>query len=282
MSQLLLSLILVCVLSLPVLLYAANSVPLSLMLAKEFHQGADLSLYSVSEKFDGVRAVWHEGQLLTRSGRVILAPEWFTSALPNADIEGELWAGYGRFDEVSALIRQRSPRYSLWNGIEFKVFDVANTTMVYSERMAWLESVINTQQTPWLSVVERRQITEQTALDAYMAGVVDAGGEGLMLNLNNALYMPSRTAAILKYKPTWDAEAQIVGYVPGQGKFQGQMGSLKVRMADGREFKIGTGFTDRQRENPPPLYAWVTFAYSGLTSSGKPRFARFVRMYEPL
>jgi ATP-dependent DNA ligase len=58
----------------------------------------DLSRYWVSEKYDGVRACWDGSQLLSRAGNVIHAPAWFTARLPTTPLDGELWAGRGRFE----------------------------------------------------------------------------------------------------------------------------------------------------------------------------------------
>jgi DNA ligase 1 len=57
---------------------------------------------------------------------------------------------------------------------------------------------------------------------------------------------------------------------------------LLVEMPDGMRFRIGTGFTDEQRRNPPPVGSLVTFRYQGTTSNGKPRFARFMRVRDEL
>jgi ATP-dependent DNA ligase len=58
----------------------------------------DLSRYWVSEKYDGVRACWDGSQLLSRAGNVIHAPAWFTARWPTTPLDGELWAGRGRFE----------------------------------------------------------------------------------------------------------------------------------------------------------------------------------------
>ncbi|TNC91224.1 MAG: hypothetical protein CSH36_10785 [Thalassolituus sp.] len=69
-----------------------------------------------------------------------------------------------------------------------------------------------------------------------------------------------------------------MGYEPGKGRLEGLMGALRVRLADGREFLLGSGFTDAQRRNPPSPGERVRFTYRGLTSSGLPRFASFDRV----
>jgi len=56
------------------------------------------------------------------------------------------------------------------------------------------------------------------------------------------------------------------------------MGSIDVVTPDGRQFAIGSGFTDAERADPPPIGSWVTYRYNGYTSTGLPRFARFMRM----
>jgi DNA ligase-1 len=38
-------------------------------------------------------------------------------------------------------------------------------------------------------------------------------------------------------------------------------GAIQVREKDGTEFKIGSGFTDKDRLNPPKIGSVVTFKY---------------------
>jgi DNA ligase-1 len=56
------------------------------------------------------------------------------------------------------------------------------------------------------------------------------------------------------------------------------LGALRVRTADGREFSLGTGFTDAQRRDPPALGTTVTYRYRDVTRNGLPRFASFLRV----
>jgi len=77
-----------------------------------------------------------------------------------------------------------------------------------------------------------------------------------------------------------DAEAVVVGHEPGTGRFAGQLGALQVQTPEGLRFKLGTGFSEAQRRDPPPVGATVTYRYRDLTPSGKPRFASFLRVAE--
>jgi DNA ligase-1 len=83
---------------------------------------------------------------------------------------------------------------------------------------------------------------------------------------------------LLKVKLYRDAEARVVGHLPGKGKYEGMLGALVVERPDGLRFRLGTGFTDAQRRNPPPLGGWVTYRFNGFTKNGVPRFARFLRI----
>ena len=71
-----------------------------------------------------------------------------------------------------------------------------------------------------------------------------------------------------------------MGHEPGKGRYAGVMGALELETPEGLRFRLGTGFSDAQRRDPPPLGSWVTYRYRELTPAGKPRFASFVRVAE--
>ena len=66
----------------------------------------------------------------------------------------------------------------------------------------------------------------------------------------------------------------------GKGKFKGMLGSISCKNQRG-EFKIGSGFKDKDRKNPPPIGSIITYKYRGLTAKGLPRFATYWRPYQP-
>jgi len=79
-------------------------------------------------------------------------------------------------------------------------------------------------------------------------------------------------------KPWLDGEAVVIGHLPGKGRNTGVLGALRLRIPEGREFSLGTGFSDAQRRNPSPVGATVTYRYSDLTKKGLPKFASFMRI----
>jgi DNA ligase-1 len=70
----------------------------------------------------------------------------------------------------------------------------------------------------------------------------------------------------------------VLAHQPGKGKFKGMLGALAVQLPDGTEFSVGTGFSDAQRLNPPPVGSTITFRYQELSDGGVPRFPSFARV----
>ena len=258
--------------------------PPGLMLAKVYHAGVDLSDYWVSEKYDGLRGFWDGKQLFTRGGEKVNAPAWFTAGWPAVPLDGELWAGRGQFAKALSTVRQQQPDEAAWRTMRFMVFDVPAHGGPFSQRITALQAVVAQIQQPWVVAVAQTPATTHAALMVEMRRVVKAGGEGLVLHRGASLYTAARNDDLLKVKPFEDAEARIVGYQAGRGKYAGLLGALLVETvasgnaaAPGLRFKIGTGLSDAQRRNPPPVGSVVTYRYRGLTDAGVPRFASLVR-----
>lgn len=110
--------------------------------------------------------------------------------------------------------------------------------------------------------------------------VEKTGGEGLMLREPGSDYVGGRSFSLLKVKTFLDAEARVIAHLPGSGKHRGRLGALEVELPDGTRFKVGTGLSDAQREQPPPVGSTITFRYQELTRAGVPRFPSFLRLHE--
>jgi DNA ligase-1 len=99
-----------------------------------------------------------------------------------------------------------------------------------------------------------------------------------MLREPGSRYEAGRSSTLLKVKRFLDAEARVVEHLPGAGRHKGRLGALGVVLPDGTLFSVGTGFSDAQRENPPPVGSLITFRYQELSDGGVPRFPSFVRV----
>ena len=101
-----------------------------------------------------------------------------------------------------------------------------------------------------------------------------------MLHRASAFVSTGRSDDLLKFKPSLDTEAEVVGHRPGKGKYTGQLGALEVQTPEGRRFLLGSGLSDALRRDPPPLGSVVTYRYRDLTRTGLPRFASFLRVHQ--
>ena len=252
----------------------------ALMLAEVYRKGMSLADYWVSEKYDGVRTYWDGRQLYTRGGERIAAPAWFTAPLPKQPLDGELWAGRGRFAQSVSTVRSQTPNDAAWREMKFMVFDLPAQGGDFNARLAVLRRLLPITEAPWVIGVPQERATTHEALQALLDKTVKMGGEGLMLHRGASLYRAERSNDLLKVKPYEDADARVVGHIGGKGRHSARLGALLVEMPDGKRFKLGGGLTDAQREQPPAIGAWVTYRYNGLNPSGLPRFARFMRVRE--
>ncbi|GGA81569.1 ATP-dependent DNA ligase [Neiella marina] len=260
----------------PALLAGQHPQP-PLMLASEYQEHIQLGNYLVSEKFDGIRAFWDGQHLLTRSGNLINAPDWFTQGFPKIPLDGELWFGYGQFSQLTALLNSATTQQAQWRNVLFMVFDLPTIRAPFDMRYGQLGNLLEQLDHPQLQRVEQQTLSTDNDVRHALAKVLQRGGEGLMFRHRNSLYEPKRSMQLLKLKPWQDAEAEVIGHRPGQGKYSGQLGALVVRAASGQIFKIGTGFSDQERRQPPSVGTTITYRYSGFTNSGKPRFASYMR-----
>ncbi|WP_238944922.1 DNA ligase [Vandammella animalimorsus] len=263
--------------------------PAQMMLAQEY-RGQAVAGWLMSEKLDGVRAFWDGRQLIGRSGKAFTAPAWFTQGFPPFALDGELFAGRGRFELAAAAVHSSDPQ--AWQPLHYAVFDVPNAAGGLLQRLQVLRDYLAQSSATAtaaaatgaagagpgrIRIVEQRPVADAAAAQAFLREVEAGGGEGVMLRHPHAAYPRGRSELLLKMKSAHDAECVVVAHHPGRGRLQGLLGSLSCENAQGR-FRIGSGFSDRERSAPPPIGSTITYRYRGLTAKGLPRFATFVRI----
>ncbi|HYT57603.1 MAG TPA: DNA ligase [Verrucomicrobiae bacterium] len=258
----------------------SGAVPLPLLLASDVGPKVDPAKYLVSEKYDGVRAIWDGKVLRFRSGRAVDAPAWFISKLPAQLLDGELWLGRGRFEALSGMVRKAEPQDEEWRRIKYMIFELPEAPGTFAERARRIKEIVAQTRWPQLVAVDQFRVADRAALKRKLDEVVRGGGEGLMLHLADAAYVTGRSDVLLKHKPLQDTEAVVIEHIPGKGKYLGMMGALRVQSPDGKRFLIGTGFTDQTRKSPPAMGTTITYTYRGLTNTGLPRFASYLRVRE--
>lgn len=259
----------------------ADSVPEksdpALLLANVWTPAINPAGWWMSEKYDGLRGFWDGRKLWSRKGRAIAAPDYFLAELPkDIALDGELWMGRGKFEETISAVLSQTPD-ERWKRVRFMVFDAPQAKGTFEQRMEFLRATLSAGNQFAKPVIQTR-CEGAAQLMAERDRIVSEGGEGLMLRKPESEYEAGRSPTLLKVKPLDDAEATVIAHLPGKGKNAGKLGALRVRTAEGREFSIGTGFTDAQREMPPPIGTLVTYRFRGQTAKGLPRFPSFLRV----
>ncbi|MDO9194240.1 MAG: DNA ligase, partial [Undibacterium sp.] len=252
--------------------HLAASAP-AILLAQNYSDKYDPADYLLSEKLDGVRALWDGKNLRFRSGRMIHAPGWFTAALPSHALDGELWMGRQNFERVSAAVRRQEPIDAEWKNISYQLYELPGGAGDFNARLSVLQASVRQAGVSWLQVLPQVRVADRATLKLKLKQIVRAGGEGLMLHRADALWQTGRSDVLLKLKSQLDAEAVVIAHEAGKGKYQGMLGALMVVTPDGQRFRLGTGLSDAQRRNPPPIGTTVTYRYRDLTSTGLPKFA---------
>jgi DNA ligase-1 len=246
-----------------------------LLLAESWDTAADLTEWWMSEKLDGVRAYWDGKQFLSRQGNLYHAPAWFTAGLPSVPLDGELWIDRKKFQRTVSIVR-RQDKSDLWNEVRFLIFDAPTAAGGFEERLGFLKDSLAKGAAKFARQHAHERCKSLDALRAELARIEAFGGEGLMLRQPGSKYVAGRSSTLLKVKTFHDAEAVVVGHQAGAGRHKGRLGALLVRLPDGTDFAIGTGFSDRERETPPAVGATVTFRYQELSDGGVPRFPSWV------
>jgi DNA ligase-1 len=255
---------------------ASNALAVDVQLAKTYQaQQVNLSEFYMSEKLDGIRAVWQNGILTTRQGNKIHVPTWFTKDFPNSWLDGELYIAPNQFQRVASIVLDKEPDHAAWQEVRFYIFDAPDHQNTFAQRYTNYQAYC--EQSPYLNAITQYPVRDDAALDSFYQAVLEKQGEGVILHKRDAQFTAGRSANVLKVKPFLDSEAEVIAIVPGKGKYQGMMGALLVRWQQ-HQFKIGTGFSDLDRQFPPAIGSQISFRYSGLTDKGLPRFARYLRV----
>ena len=253
----------------------------------------------VSEKLDGIRAIWDGEKFLSRNSQTGLGskvfsyvPQFIIDSMPGGvALDGEIWLGRNKFNEMSSISNwipgkkfKQSEIDIKWRQITYKVFDVPNSVEPYEERMKILDKIIlNTinccrvnDLKCIISKVEITKVKSPEHLQEIYHSLTTDGAEGVMLRAPNSPYELKRSKYLLKFKIKDDAEGIVLERLPGTGRLSGMLGSLKTELIKdsvrtGIITNVGTGFNDEERTNDPsspnfiPVGSVISFSYMELT-----------------
>jgi DNA ligase-1 len=243
------------------------------LLLLKTYKDQNITGWVMSEKLDGIRAYWDGQKLISRGGKVIHAPKWFTKSYPPFEIDGELWTKQGDFENISSIVRDKIPS-DQWKKITHNIFEVPHVKGDLFERL----EKVKPYEGKYIRIIPQIKIKNKQALKDFLKSVEKKGGEGVVVRDPNAAYIAKRTSKALKVKSFLDAECKVMALNNGKGKYRNLLGSLRCELPNGTQFKIGSGFSDNERKHPPKIGDIVTFKYKEFTKYGKPRFPVFLRI----
>jgi len=246
----------------------------NLLLLKTY-KNQNTTNWVMSEKLDGIRAYWDGKQLLTRNGKKIYAPQWFTKDYPKFEIDGELWTKRDDFENISSIVRDKIPGKE-WSQIKHFIFEVPNARGGLFERLLKVKPYENKN----IKILPQIIIKDIQHQKSYLKEIELKKGEGIVVRNPNALYINKRTSEALKVKNFKDTECKIIGFTKGKGKYFDKVGAIICRLPNQITFKIGSGMDDKLRNNPPKIGTDITFKYQNFTKYGKPRFPVYLRIRE--
>lgn len=169
---------------------------------------------------DGVRAYWDGEMFLSRQGKEIQVPTYFSEGLHTTALDGELWMGRDTYEKILEVFRASDAD---WSGVGYYVFDVPSIEGPYEFRMQHLREL---PLPPHVHPVESQLCRDIKHLEEYLEMVLTQGGEGLMARHPQALYTIGRGHTLLKvkvirnvqnsdtFKRFADAELKVIEIVP--------------------------------------------------------------------
>lgn len=254
---------------------AEDKKKLPLLKGKPWNFEQDLTGWWMSEKLDGVRAYWDGKQFLSTGYNIYHAPDWFTAGLPSHPLDGELWVARGNFQDAPDIAKSQGIP-DRWKELKYLIYDVPEAGGPFEERMKFLANALPKWKSPYAELVEHTVCQNNDHVREELERITDLKGEGLMVRKPGSQYEWAESSTILKIKKFLDMEVIVDDYEPGEGRHEGRVGALWVKLSTGVKCKVGTGLKDKDRDNPPAKGSIITVKYQNLTPDGSLRFPVYV------
>lgn len=249
----------------------------------------------VDVKYDGVRALWVDGELVTRQGLAIGGVEHLAEALRRLEhrygrkmfFDGEMVIG-GSFDATArhcAFWRQvpdePDARIYLFDALPVDDWKGGHPTTPILCRRMQLVDMVQRLDDPAIVPVVGRTFDDPARVEAYAAGVIVDGHEGIVIKPQQSRYSRTRQGAWLRIKRMVTIDCRIMGTTPHPDSPE-MLGALIVD-AEGHRLKVARGFTDDERRRLWRERAIITNRHVEVeamerTKAGKLRQPRFARI----
>lgn len=221
----------------------------------------------LTQKLNGARATLYEGQLLARSGMPYKGLEHITEALSWLRVAGFVADGELTLRDKGSLSDNEAFRvatgvlnsdsvnktvicYTIFDMIPIKDFDSPTPQTTYRYRREILnqfaQRIGDTDGAVKVLPVLYHG-TDQSKIDELLEQMVREDKEGVMIN-TDVPYRRTRHKGILKVKRFYTMDLPIIRCEEGTGRLEGTLGAFVLKYK-GNEVRVGSGFTDEQREH---------------------------------
>lgn len=231
----------------------------------EKHPIDDGEWFALTQKLNGVRATYYNGQLFARSGvpfeglnHITKEFDWLKNKMV---FDGELTlknkdelSDNEAFRIATGIINSDGDKsmigFTVFDALPTEEFDAGESQKIYSERRKLYLNHLSTS----LSINSSVKVLpilysgiEQNKIWEFLEVMVNEDKEGLVANLDTK-YKRTRHKGILKVKRFYTLDLPIVGFEEGSGRLTGMLGALVLNF-NGNEVRVGSGFTDEQRSS---------------------------------
>lgn len=252
------------------------------MLAGTYDGTQDITNWYMSEKLDGVRCIWNGKNLYSRYGNKFHPPKTFTENFPeDLILDGELFLERNNFRDTVSIVKKQYP-HEEWNKLKYIVFDAPKIKGDFKTRLTFLKKIFAKITSDRIQLHPQEICSSKEELEKKLNEVIALKGEGIIIRDPNARYENRRTNTMLKVKRFQDGEAVVLRHLKGTGRLAHTMGAVEVKNKEGVVFKVGSGFTDKERAKPPKIGSVITYRYFELTKDNVPRFPTFMRVHAGL
>jgi DNA ligase-1 len=248
------------------------------MLAKLFNRHRVKFPCFASPKIDGVRAIFRDGKFYSRNGHIYEGLEHLEEKLQKVPhvLDGELTVPGKTFQVASGLIRSdfKVP------GAAFSVFDLPDYRQPFINRLTRMDDILYNVD-PKVSIVNHMLMKDLDQLMDFYEAARGLGYEGAMVKPYDYKYKGTRSWDWMKMKNVSTEDLKVIDVFEGEGKYVGQLGGIVVDY-NGTSVRVGSGFTDDQRERLWGIPEYVIgrvaeVLFMEVTDSGSLRHPRFVQ-----
>lgn len=262
------------------------------MLAFDYNKrGKDITFPCfVQPKLDGVRAIFYNGKIYSRNGKLYPHLDFICKEITNVNknliLDGELYSDVLTFQEINGIVKKVKMKpldLEKIKLIKFNVFDVI-LDVNFDERLKCLQEFFSKRSFKYLNFVKTEICEKEKDLETFNQRYLDQGYEGLMLRNFNGVYSNDRSVNLQKLKIFDDSEFEIIGFTSGEGTEKDAI-IIECKTKENKTFTVRPSGTIKDRiklfkNGKKFIGKMVTIKYFGFTDDGIPRFPGTLRSLE--